>query len=126
MLQVPGLTDSDVRDAQVERLTRHLRRSLDAARFADSRHDLTSLINACLACSGGLRTFARLLHDREPGEASSRVVELADEVMGASLLSASDRDALRRLLADLGRADRRRRGRAGRGRGGRAHPPPVG
>jgi tetratricopeptide (TPR) repeat protein len=101
MLQVPGLTDSDVRDAQVEKLTRLLRRTIDAARFADSRHDLTSLINACLACSGGLRTFARILHEREPGDASARVVELADEVMGPSLLSASDRDALRRLLAGI-------------------------
>jgi tetratricopeptide (TPR) repeat protein len=98
MLEVPGLTDSDVRDSQVEELTQRLRRTLDAARFADSRYDLTSLINACLSCSGGLRTFARIVHQHRPGEASAKVVELADAVMGPSLLSASDRDALCRLL----------------------------
>ena len=79
LLQVPELADSDVRDALALELAAALRRPVDAARFADSRLDISGLTNACLAYSGGLRTFARILRRRYPGPAADRfaVRELA-------------------------------------------------
>jgi tetratricopeptide (TPR) repeat protein len=101
MLEVPGLTDSDVRDARVEELTRLLRRPLDAPRFADTRNDLSSLINACHSCSGGLRTFASLLRRYDAGAATARVVALSDDLVGPVLLSPADRDVLNGHLTGI-------------------------
>jgi tetratricopeptide (TPR) repeat protein len=101
LLQVPGLADSDDRDAQVEELTRRLGRSLDAVRFADARPDLSSILAACEACTGGLPTFVRIVHRRHPGDASARAVELADQAVGTVVLSTPDRDTLERHLSGI-------------------------
>ncbi len=101
LLQVPGLDDPDIRDARVEDLTRALRRPLDATRFTDSRHDLSSIITACASCSGGLRTFAQVVYSHHRGESSSRAVALAESLSEAALLSTPDREALHNHLAGI-------------------------
>ncbi len=101
LLQVPQLGDSDQRDETVPELERLLRRPLAALRFTESRHDLAALVNACSACSGGLRTLAELLYQRYPGEATARLRGLTDRMAGDTLLSPGDRDALSGYLAGI-------------------------
>ena len=101
LLQVPELADSDVRDALALELEAALRRPFDVTRFADSRLDVSALTNACLAYSGGLRTFGRILRRRYPGPATDRFAALADDLLGPALLSPSDREALHGHLAGI-------------------------
>ncbi len=100
-LRVPGLTESHVRDARIEDLRRTLRRPFDPPRSADPRPDLAALLAECAACSGGLRAFARVVHQFHPGVASSRLVERTEELLGPMLLSRPDRDVLRDLIAGI-------------------------
>ena len=101
LLRVPALADSDVRDARVEDLRRALRRSLEIKRYVDTRRDLLSILAACQTCSGGLRTFARIVQSHHRADASNRAVSLADELTGPVVLSSHDREVLRRLLASV-------------------------
>jgi tetratricopeptide (TPR) repeat protein len=100
MLQIPGLDDSDVRDVRLEDVTRTLRRPVDARRFADKRHDLASIINACSACSGGLRALAHVLYEHHRGEASSRLLAWVDG-LAIGVLAPPDREALRTHLVGI-------------------------
>jgi len=101
LVQVPGLADRDARDARVAELRTALRRPFDPDRAGAARADLTALVHSCAACSGGLRTLSRIVHRRHPGEASSRLLSLTDDVVGPVLLSTSDREALRQILAEI-------------------------
>jgi len=101
LLVVPGLNDSDVRDAHAAELEQVLPRSVGATRFADARHDLSSLVNTCAAYSGGLRTLAAIVYRRHPDEAAARVVAMVDDIVGPVLLSPADRDELRQHLAGI-------------------------
>jgi tetratricopeptide (TPR) repeat protein len=101
LMQVPGLAEREARDARVEELRQALRRPFDPARSPDTRADLTAIVNAAAACSGGLRTLARMVQHRHPGEASSRLASLAEAAIGPVLLSGADREALRRILAEI-------------------------
>ena len=101
LAQVPGLAERDARDARVEELRNALRRPFDPGRSADTRADLTALVNASARCSGGLRALARIVHRHHPGEASSRLVALTDDIVGPVLLSPPDREALRRILTQI-------------------------
>jgi len=102
LLEVPGLDDPDVRDERVTEVERTLRRALEAGRFADSRHDLASVVKACADYSGGLRVLAQVVRAHHPGDRSDRVATLANEIVGPLLLSPMDREALHRQLADIG------------------------
>ncbi len=101
LLRVSALHDSDVRDLLTDEVAAILRRPLDATRFVDARHDLSSLVNACVACSGGLRTFAGTISRRHPGESSAQALALATDIVGPAVLSRPDREALRVLLAEI-------------------------
>jgi tetratricopeptide (TPR) repeat protein len=101
LLRVPALADSDVRDARVEDLRRALRRPVEIKRYVDTRRDLLSILAACQTCSGGLRTFARIVQSHHRVDASNRAVSLADELTGPVVLSSHDREVLRRLLAGV-------------------------
>jgi tetratricopeptide (TPR) repeat protein len=101
LLQIPGLAHRDTRDARVDELRTTLRRPFEPARSDDPRTDLTAVVHACSACSGGLRTLARIIGGRHPGEASARLVARIDDVVGPVLLSTPDRDALRDILTEI-------------------------
>ena len=101
LLQVPELADRDVRDARVSELRSTLRRPFDPARHASARDDLSSIVALCASSSGGLRTFARIVHRHHPGEASARLVALTNDIVGPALLSPPDREALRRILVQI-------------------------
>ncbi|WP_117208409.1 FxSxx-COOH system tetratricopeptide repeat protein [Allorhizocola rhizosphaerae] len=102
LLEVPELSDSGAREALAGELRSVLHRPFDSPRPPDSRDDLVSLTKSCMAYSGGLRTLAALLRRRYPGEASSRVAVLVDDLVGASVLSPADRESLSVHLTAIG------------------------
>ncbi|MEU4421063.1 FxSxx-COOH system tetratricopeptide repeat protein [Actinoplanes sp. NPDC024001] len=105
LLQVPGLADRTARDARVRELRGALKRPFDPPRHDAVNGDLAAIVTASAAVSGGLRTLARVVHQHHPGEASSRFVELADDVVGPVLLAQPDRDRLRDILTEISIVD---------------------
>jgi tetratricopeptide (TPR) repeat protein len=105
LVQVPGLADRDARDARVEQLRNALRREFEPPRSADTRTDLESIVLSGAACSGGLRTLAKIVSRHHPGEVSSHLIALSNDIIGPALLSPQDRDALRRLLVEISIVD---------------------
>ncbi|MEV0718403.1 FxSxx-COOH system tetratricopeptide repeat protein [Asanoa sp. NPDC050611] len=101
LLGIPALGDSDVRDARVEDLRRSLRRPMEIERFDDPKRDLQSILAACLACSGGLKTFTQIVLRHHRGDESTKAAALARDFGGPTLLSTPDREVLRRLLAGI-------------------------
>ncbi|MEJ3748666.1 FxSxx-COOH system tetratricopeptide repeat protein [Actinomycetes bacterium KLBMP 9797] len=101
LLRVPALSDSDVRDARVVDLRRALRRPIEISRFVDAKRDLHSILSACQTCSGGLKTFAQIIVRHHRGDGSVRAAALAQDIGGPALLSAPDREVLRRLLTGI-------------------------
>ena len=101
LLLVPELSDPDAWDAAVEETERRLDRDLEARRFPDHRRDVQSVLRACQACSGGLRSLARVLHGIYPAVFTADAVAIADRIAGPELLSGPDRDALLDILRDV-------------------------
>jgi len=94
LLQVRELDDPDVWDAAVEETERRLGRDLEARRFPDHRRDVQSVLRACLACTGGLRSLARVLHAAHPESFNVDAVAIADGASGPGVLSEQDREDL--------------------------------
>ncbi|WP_157437377.1 FxSxx-COOH system tetratricopeptide repeat protein [Actinoplanes subtropicus] len=105
LLQVPGLADRAARDARVQELRSALKRPFDPPRHDAVQDDLSTTVAAAVAVSGGLRTLARIVHQHHPGEASSRFMELANDVVGPFLLAQPDRDRLRDSLTQISIVD---------------------
>jgi tetratricopeptide (TPR) repeat protein len=101
LLRVPALSDSDVRDARVEDLRRALRRPIQLSRFVDPKRDLQSILAACQTCSGGLKTFTQIILRHHRGEDSVQAAAAAQDFGGPALLSAPDREVIRRVLAGI-------------------------
>ncbi|NUR72331.1 MAG: tetratricopeptide repeat protein [Hamadaea sp.] len=99
LVRLPELADPAVRDQLVDRVRQDLRRPLRIKRFADVRPELSSLVNACNACSGGLRVLASAIAELHVGEIGAVRTSVAD--LSPGLLSVPDRDHLRGLLANL-------------------------
>src|SRR5262245_58133304 len=90
LVRVPELADPAVRDQLVERVRQELRRPLRVKRFADVRPEMSSLVNACAACSGGLRVLASIVAEQHVGNVSS--IRAAAAELSPGLLSGPDRD----------------------------------
>jgi tetratricopeptide (TPR) repeat protein len=101
LFQVPGLADAATRDERISDLRRSLRRPLTISRFDDDRHDLYSIVNTCLSCSGGLSTLTRLVRERHPGQASSRAFDLAAGLVASTTLSTPDQELLQSYLVGV-------------------------
>jgi tetratricopeptide (TPR) repeat protein len=99
--RAPGVAAAGSRDVLVHEIRAALRRPFDPARSAEVRVDIENLVEACQRCSGGLRTFARILHRLHPGSASARFVEIADDLDGSARLSQADRDEVRGLIGGI-------------------------
>jgi len=99
LVRMPELADPAVRDHLVERVRQELRRPLRIKRFADVRPELSSVVNACNACSGGLRVLASVVTEQHVGDVSALRATVVD--LSPGLLSVPDRDHLRGLLANL-------------------------
>jgi tetratricopeptide (TPR) repeat protein len=99
LVRMPELADPAVRDHMVERVRQELRRPLRIKRFADVRPEVSSLVNACNACSGGLRVLAAIIGEQHVGDVAALRAAVAD--LSPGLLSVPDRDHLRGLLANL-------------------------
>lgn len=102
LIRVSALAESNVRDVRVNDLEATLRRPLVASRSVEIREDISSLVAAANACSGGLIAFTRIIQRHHPGEAASRAAALAADIAGPWLLSTPDREALRQQLSQIG------------------------
>src|SRR4051794_28758731 len=102
LLQIPALSDANVRSRLVELTGRALRRGLDPRRASEAAPDLLAIVDSCAAVSGGLLTLARTTGAEHPGPAAARAAELARELQGGRLLSDPDR---RELIGMLEGAD---------------------
>jgi hypothetical protein len=60
-LALSGMRDPNLRSLYVRNLEAHIGKSLELARYADARHDVWSLVGACLERPGTLRTLANIL-----------------------------------------------------------------
>ncbi|WP_144126883.1 FxSxx-COOH system tetratricopeptide repeat protein [Catellatospora sichuanensis] len=99
LVRVPELADVGTRDQLVERVRRQLRRPLLVKRFNDIRPELSSLVNATAACSGGLHALASIVAEQHAGDISAIRSVVAD--LSPGLLSGPDRNHLSGLLSNL-------------------------
>jgi hypothetical protein len=102
LLAVRALHDPDLRNLYVTELEAHLGRALNLSRFPDARHDLLSVVNACVSCTGGLRSFVRIIRGFHGDSAPVATVErLVDDLGRGMLLATGDRAELCHLLRGL-------------------------
>ncbi len=90
-----------MRDARIADLRSSLRRPLEIDRLDDAKRDLQSILASCLSCSGGLKTLTQIILRHHRGDASIKASTLARDIGGPTLLSAPDREVLRRLCAGI-------------------------
>jgi len=102
LLKVPALHDEQQRNLYVTELEAHLGRLLDVPRHGDTRHDLWSLVSGCLAYSGGLRSFVRIIRALHgDSDALTELEERVADVERGSMVSDSDREILHRIVAEM-------------------------
>jgi effector-associated domain 2 (EAD2)-containing protein/NTP-dependent ternary conflict system VMAP-like protein/NB-ARC domain-containing protein len=99
LLKIRGMHDTDTRNLYVAELEAHLGQALSVQRYTDARHDLISLISACLGYPNGVRSFVQIVDGFQPGSNAVREVErLLEELERAPLMSYADRQDLYRML----------------------------
>ncbi|GIF49513.1 hypothetical protein Afe04nite_40520 [Asanoa ferruginea] len=72
---------------------------MEIQRHDDAKRDLQAILASCHACSGGLKTFTQIILRHHRGDESAKAATLARDINGPMLLSAPDREVLRRQLA---------------------------
>jgi Effector-associated domain 2/Caspase domain/Golgi phosphoprotein 3 (GPP34) len=81
-LNLSGMRDNDLRSMYVRELEAKIGRSLQLQRYSDARHDVWSIVSACLERPGTLRSLAemlRVLHsDSEAARELGRIVDELD------------------------------------------------
>ncbi|WP_158849948.1 VMAP-C domain-containing protein [Saccharothrix deserti] len=101
-LQLPGMRDKDSRELYVSELVRTHLAAFSFPRHADARHDVWSLLTACLEHEGGLAGLVEVVRVFHQGSRPmARLDELLESLFPDRLLTAAEHRRLVALLADL-------------------------
>ena len=100
LLRFEAMGDRDARNLYVTELELQLGQSLNVRRYADTKHDVWALVNACLTSSGALESFAQIVRSfHGSSSAMTELEHLVAEIERAGVLTGAERDTLIRMVA---------------------------